>query len=139
MVIVPKSPSTTPPSSTSNEVTAPRPRRRSFTAADKLRIVREAEAATERGAIEALLRREGIYSSLLAAWRKQLAQHGAEGMRTRKPGRKATRDARDVRIAELERHNARLERDLATTRKLIAIQKKVSELLGTSLTTLESE
>jgi len=63
-------------------------KRRTFTAADKLRIVREAAACTERGAIEALLRREGIYSSLLTAWRKQLSLHGSEGLAPRKAGRK---------------------------------------------------
>src|ERR1700753_3314541 len=48
-------------------------KRRSFSASEKLRIVRAAAACTERGEVEALLRREGIYSSHLAAWRKQLA------------------------------------------------------------------
>ncbi|AUX29478.1 uncharacterized protein SOCE836_015680 [Sorangium cellulosum] len=52
-----------------------------------MRIVREAAACTQRGDIEALLRREGIYSSLLAAWRKQLALHGSEALAERKPGR----------------------------------------------------
>src|SRR5215218_8662499 len=54
--------------------------RRIFSAAEKLRIVRAAAACTERGSIEALLRREGIYSSLLAAWRKQLGLHGVDGL-----------------------------------------------------------
>ncbi|WP_436601962.1 transposase [Sorangium sp. So ce1036] len=61
--------------------TLPKPgKRRKFSAAEKLRIVRAAAACTERGDIEALLRREGIYSSLLAAWRKQLALHGSEAL-----------------------------------------------------------
>ncbi|WP_437943519.1 transposase [Sorangium sp. So ce281] len=85
----------------------PKPgKRRKFSAAEKLRIVREAAACTQRGDIEALLRREGIYSSLLAAWRKQLALHGSEALAERKPGRKPKQDAKDRRIAELEERSA---------------------------------
>ena len=69
------------------EVTTPG-KRRTFSASEKLRIVREAGACTERGDIEALLRREGIYSSHLAAWRKQLALHGSEALGGRKRGPK---------------------------------------------------
>ena len=104
--------------------------RRTFTAAEKLRIVREAAACTERGAIEALLRREGIYSSLLTAWRKQLALRGREGLLSRTPGRKPKRDAKDLRILELEKRAARLEAKLSLAEKLIALQKKASELVG---------
>ena len=118
--------------------TVPKPgKRRSFSAAEKLRIVREAAACTERGDIEALLRREGIYSSLLAAWRKQLALHGSEALAGRKPGRKPKQDAKDRRIAELEKRSARLEAKLALAEKLIDLQKKVSAILGINLTTDE--
>lgn len=114
----------------------PKPgKRRKFSAAEKLRIVREAAACTERGDIEALLRREGIYSSLLAAWRKQLALHGSEALAERKPGRKPKQDAKDRRIAELEKRSARLEEKLALAEKLIDLQKKVSAILGVNLTT----
>ena len=83
----------------------PKPgKRRKFSAAEKLRIVREAAACTQRGDIEALLRREGIYSSLLTAWRNQLALHGSEAL----AGRKPKQDAKDRRIAELEKRSARL-------------------------------
>lgn len=113
----------------------PKPgKRRKFSAAEKLRIVREAAACTQRGDIEALLRREGIYSSLLAAWRKQLALHGSEALAGRKPGRKPKQDAKDRRIAELEKRSARLEDKLALAEKLIDLQKKVSAILGINLT-----
>ncbi len=112
-------------------------KRRSFTAAEKLRIVREAAACTERGGIEALLRREGIYSSLLSSWRKQLDLRGSEALAVRKPGRKPKLDAKDRRILELERRTARLEAKLALADKLIALQKKASELLGVELATDE--
>jgi transposase len=107
--------------------------RRSFTAAEKLRIVREAAACTQRGEIEALLRREGIYSSLLSAWRKQLELHGSEALAGRKPGRKPKFDAKDRRIAELEQRAARLEAKLSLAEKLIDLQKKVSAILGINL------
>ncbi len=48
-----------------------RPRRRTFTAAENLRIFKEAEQAAGTGAIGALLRRHGLYSSALSAWRRQ--------------------------------------------------------------------
>jgi transposase-like protein len=114
----------------------PKPgRRRSFSAAEKLRIVREAAACTKRGEVEALLRREGIYSSHLAAWRKQLELHGSEALAGRKPGRKPKLDAKDRRIAELEKRAARAEAKLVLAEKLIDLQKKVSAILGIDLTT----
>ncbi len=114
----------------------PKPgKRRSFSAAEKLRILRDAAACTQRGDIEALLRREGIYSSLLAAWRKQLALHGTDALGGRKPGRKPKLDAKDRRIAELEKRAARLEAKLSLAEKLIDLQKKVSAILGINLST----
>jgi transposase len=120
-------------SGVSVEVVPKSGRRRSFSASEKLRIVREAAACAERGGVEALLRREGIYSSLLAAWRKQLALHGSEALAGRKPGRKPKLDAKDRRIAELEKHAARLEAKLSLAEKLIDLQKKVSVILGINL------
>jgi transposase-like protein len=110
-----------------------KPSRRSFTAAQKLAIVREADACTERGDVEALLRRKGLYSSHLAAWRKALRLHGEQGLVERGPGRPRTRDARDARIAELERTNARLEAELARASALLDLQKKVSAFLAIEL------
>ena len=107
------------PSGVAVEVEPKPGRRRSFTAAEKLRIVREAAACTKRGDVEALLRREGIYSSLLAAWRKQIGLHGSEALAGRKPGRKPKYDAKDLRIAELEKRAARLEAKLSVAEKLI--------------------
>ena len=124
-----------PPRSLSVETTPKPGKRRSFTAAEKLRIVREAAACTRRGDIEALLRREGIYSSLLAAWRKQLSLHGSEALAGRKPGRKPKQDAKDRYILELEKRAARLEAKLSLAEKLIDLQKKVSAILGINLAT----
>ena len=115
------------------EVEAPKPARRRFSPADKLRIVREAQAATEPGQIEAMLRREGIYSSYLTTWRKEIEQHGVQGLEGKRPGRKAKKDAKDLRIVALEKKTARLEHELEIAQKLISLQKKVSELLGVTL------
>ena len=110
-----------------------RGKRRIFSAAEKLRLVREAAACTERGSVEALLRREGIYSSLLAAWRKQLGLHGTDGLAGRKPGRKPKMDAKDRRIAELEKRTAKLEAKLVLAGKLLELQKKAASILGIDL------
>jgi transposase len=110
-------------------------RRRSFSAAEKLRLVREAAACTERGDVAGLLRREGIYSSHLSAWRKELALHGSEALAAHKPGRKPKLDAKDRRIAELEKRAHRLEAKLSLAEKLIDLQKKVSSILGINLAT----
>jgi transposase len=115
------------------EIEAKSGKRRSFSASEKLRIVREAAACTERGDVEALLRREGIYSSLLAGWRKQFALHGSEALAGRKRGPKPKFDAKDRRIAELEKRSARLEAKLSLMEKLLDLQKKVSVILGIDL------
>ena len=125
----------TPPKAPSVESQPAPGKRRSFSAAEKLRIVREAAACTERGSIEALLRREGIYSSLLTAWRRQFELRGSEGLAARACGRKPKLDTKDRRILELEKRTARLEAKLALADKLIALQKKASELLGIELAT----
>jgi transposase len=123
------------PSGVSVETLPKRGKRRSFSAAEKLRIVRLAAACTKRGDVEALLRREGIYSSHLTGWRKQLVLHGSEALAEHKPGRKPKLDAKDRRIAELEQRATRLEAKLSLAEKLIDLQKKVSAILGINLAT----
>ena len=74
----------------------PKKKRKQYPASEKLRIVKAADAALatgKRGAVEELLRKEGIYSSHLAAWRQQLDARGAEGLAARKPGRKPKLDS----------------------------------------------
>jgi transposase len=113
-------------------------RRRFFSASEKQRILGEAAVCLrrgERGAVAALLRREGIYSSALTAWRKQLAIRGGEGLVAHKPGPKPKLDAKDRRIANLEKRAAWLEGKLSLAQKLIDLQKKVSAILGIDLAT----
>jgi len=113
-----------------------RAKRRLFSAEYKERIVREAEASRAAGEIGALLRREGLYSSQLTDWRRQLREHGVHGMAEKKrgPAAKAKPSAREQ---ELEREKKRLEKKLAKAELIIEFQKKVHGLLGIPLKSLE--
>jgi transposase-like protein len=108
----------------------PKAKRRTFTTAYKQRIVREADACSQPGEVGALLRREGLYSSHLAEWRKQIAAGGLPGSQTRKRGRKAKLTPEQKVNARLQRENERLKEQLAQAELIIAAQKKVAELLG---------
>ena len=104
-------------------------RRRQFSPTEKRRIVAAADRCTESGEIGALLRREGIYSSQLAAWRKNRA--AADGGIARKRGRKADPAVAEAhRTAKLTRENERLRRQLTQARMIIDVQKKVSALIA---------
>lgn len=104
-----------------------RPRRK-FTATEKLRIVQEYDAC-KRGERGALLRRYGIYSSSLLAWRQQLLRRGVEGLKPQKPGPKLESDDKDALIADLERKLAQAEKKLSVAKSVIEFQKKVSVML----------
>jgi len=100
--------------------------RRKFTAAFKLRILKEAEACTQPGQIGALLRREGLYYSNLTLWRHQVSQ----GLIPKKRGPLPQKPDPNVRrIAELERENAKLTHKLKHAELIIDVQKKVADLL----------
>ena len=104
-------------------------RRRQFSPAEKRRIVAAADRCTETGEIGALLRREGIYSSQLAAWRKNRAT--ADGRIALQRGRKADPAVAEAhRTAKLTRENERLRRQLTQARMIIDVQKKVSALIA---------
>jgi transposase len=105
-----------------------RAKRRRFSAEYKLRILRQAEACTRPGEIGALLRREGLYTSHLTAWRKQRLQGALEAL-DRKRGRKPA-DPREAQIAALRRRAERAEAELEKARKVIEVQGNVSALLG---------
>lgn len=117
----------------------PKAQRRHFTAEYKRRIVEVADAATEPGSVGALLRREGLYSSHLAAWRRQYREGALAGSKSKKRGKKASAATKAERkVKALERENARLRRQLEQARTVIDVQKKVSELMGIPLETDES-
>ena len=111
-----------------------RPQRRRFTAKYKLQVLEQADACTAQGEIGALLRREGLYSSHLSSWRRLRESGALAGLKPRKRGRKADPDKRQIRrMAELERENQRLRERLAKAETIIDVQKKVSSLLGITL------
>jgi transposase len=106
--------------------------RRKFTAEYKLGIVEEADHATDPGAIGALLRREGLYSSHLVEWRR-LRQAGALGALSKKRGRKPARTPLAEENHRLKAELARVNRKLQQAEIIIDVQKKVSALLGIAL------
>jgi transposase-like protein len=112
---------------------SPTPSRRRFTAAYKMKILEETDRRNHHGDIGALLRREGLYSSQLAAWRRareqgDLAAHAALVQR-RGPKPKQS-DPSKKRIAELERELARAVKRAEHAEALVAVQKKVAALLS---------
>jgi transposase len=111
------------------QVTQRAPRRR-FTTAEKLRILTEADACNQNGQLGALLRREGLYSSTLANFRKQ-REAGKLGkdpdqLRQQRRDREAARQQDARKIARLEAENHKLK-------ILIDLQKKVAELMSLPL------
>lgn len=115
------------------EVTAKAKRRR-FSAQYKLRILREADALAETGGVGELLRREGLYSSHLSAWRRERERGELEGLGENKRGRKADPDrALRKENERLARQVAQLEKRLEQAEAIIDVQKKVASLLGIPL------
>jgi transposase-like protein len=117
------------------EVVAKAQRRR-FTGEYKQQIVREAERCTEAGAIGALLRREGLYSSHLSTWRAARDRGALTGLAPKKRGPKPTvADARDKKIVEQERAIVRWQHRAERAEALVELQKKIAALLGTPVDT----
>lgn len=109
--------------------------RRQFTAEYKRGILAEADSIQESGAIGALLRREGLYSSHLTHWRQQRDR----GLAPRQRGPKSRRDPLFEEVRKLKRENGRLTHRLARAELIIDVQKKVSSLLGIPLATVDSD
>jgi transposase-like protein len=113
---------------------AARPRRRTFTAQDKSRILAETDRAAETGGIAAILRREGLYSSALTDWRRQREAGAIGGLSPVKRGPKiAEPNPLAADMARLQQDNARLTLRLTRAEAIIDIQKKVAALLGIPL------
>ena len=109
-------------------------RRRVFTAEYKRRILKAADACATPGAVGALLRREGLYSSHLVVWRRARARGELAALTPKKRGRKPTPvDPRERKIAELERHVAQLTARAERAEALVELQKKLAVLLGRPL------
>ena len=86
-------------------------KRRRFTAEYKQRIVSEAERAKGSGGIGALLRREGLYSSTLTAWRREREAVIRQALAPQKRGPKSKRDPVQEELQKLQKENARLTED----------------------------
>lgn len=108
-----------------------KPKRRQFTAEYKLRILQQADACQRYGEIAVLLRREGLYDSHLASWRKQRADGILTALGSKKRGRPEQPVNPDQpRIMALERELRRVQKRLHQAELIIEMQKKISELLG---------
>jgi transposase len=106
-------------------------KRRQFSSKEKRRILAAADRCSEAGAIGALLRREGIYSSQLATWRRQREAAERAALEPRQRGRKADPGmVESRRVVELTKDNERLRRKLAQAHTIIDVQKKLCTLLG---------
>ena len=117
-----------------------KPERRRFSAEYKLRIVAEADGCTEMGQVGELLRREGLYSSLLSTWRRQREEGVLAGLTPKRRGRKAKpKNPLAEEMARLQRENERLKTKLRQAELVIDVQKKVSEMLDIPLNRPDSE
>ena len=106
-------------------------KRRKFTAKYKQQILAEADAAASApGAIGALLRREGLYSSHLVTWRREREAGIQQGLEPQKRGPKSRRNPVADENQKLQRENERLTEQLRKAEIIIDVQKKVAALLG---------
>lgn len=110
-----------------------KPRRRRFTADYRRRIVKEAAACTQPGEVGALLRREGLYSSHLAVWRRAAETGELDALTPKKRGPKPKLDERDRQLADAQREIAKLKARAERAELLVEIQKKVASVLGIPL------
>jgi len=122
-----------PPGFADPEVVA-KPKRRRFTAEYRLRILEETDRCTGAGEVGQLLRREGLYSSHLANWRKARDEGALRGLRSKRRGAKPkASNPLEPKVRELEAKVARLEKDLHKAHTILDVQEKVAGLLGFNL------
>ena len=117
-----------------------RPKRRTFTAAEKLGILAETDRAADTGGIAAILRREGLSSSALTDWRRQRDAGAFEALKPLKRGPKvAAANPLEAELAKARQDIARLQRRLERAEAVIDVQKKFSALLGIALPPADSD
>jgi transposase-like protein len=102
--------------------------RRVFSTEYKLSILQQA-AACKHGELGALLRREKLYHNQLSQWRQEFSENGAEGLAKSAPGPKSKLSVEQRRIAQLEKQNAQLQRQLHIKEACIELQKKAFVML----------
>jgi transposase len=130
---------TVPPPPAASPELSPRPQRRTFSAAAKLRILEETDRAADTGGIAAILRREGLYSSALTDWRRQRDAGAFEALKPLRRGPKPVAQPADADLGQLRRENAMLRQRLERAEAIIGIQKKVAALLGIPMATSEGD
>lgn len=111
-------------------------KRRNFNAAYKRKILGQIDRAGP-GETGAILRREGLYSSHITKWKRQLEEGTLAALKAKKRGPKPQKDPEQKEIERLRRRVAQLEHKLETAELIIDVQKKVSQLLGIPLATIE--
>ena len=119
-----------------SEVVA-RPHRRRFTAEYKRSIIDQADGAKDAGAVGALLRREGLYSSHLTTWKRQRKQGELDALTPKKRGPKVIVSPLLKQNRELQAANARLLKKLKNAELIIEVQKKVAALLGNPIPNIQ--
>jgi transposase-like protein len=134
-----RKPTTVPPPSAASPEHSPRPQRRTFSAAAKLRILAETDCAADTGGIAAILRREGLYSSALTDWRRQRDAGAFEALKPQRRGPRPEVAKPAAERDQLRRENARLRQRLEHAEAIIGIQKKVAALLGMPMATTERD
>src|SRR3954466_15456874 len=129
-------PTVVPAPTAANPELSDRPKRRTFTAGEKLRILEETDRAAGTGDIGAVLRHEGLYSSTLTDWRRQ---REAGALTPARRGPKASEpNPLAAELAKAQRENARLQQRLERAEAIIDLQKKLSDLLGIPLAPTDS-
>lgn len=103
-------------------------KRRVFTAEYKLRIITQADQC-KHGELGELLRKEGLYAAQLSKWRREFASSGVDGLSKTAPGPKSKLTAEGKRIAQLERDNAKLKRQLGIAEDCLELQKKTLSIM----------
>lgn len=106
-------------------------KRRQYSADYKLRILRELDECKGKGEVGSLLRREGLYSSLVSKWREQRERGSLNGLAGQRRGPKV--DPHAAELARLQRENQRLKEELERAELIIEVQKKVAQLVGVKL------
>jgi len=117
-----------PRSKDPNPEVLPRAKRRQFSTAFKKHFLEEYNACTEPGEKGALLRKEGIYSSYIATWKRQLERDNLAGSTSTKRGPKENPQREEME--KLEKENERLRERLRQSELIIEAQKKISQILG---------
>src|SRR3954452_19386293 len=135
-----RKPKTIPAPSVASPELSPRPQRRTFSAAAKLRILAETDRAADTGGVAGILRRERLYSSALTEWRRQRDAGAFEALKPLRRGPKpVAAQPADTDLGQLRRENARLRQRLEHAEAIIGIQKKVAALLGIPMATSEHD